>query len=130
MLGCENEAATRVLEVFERTPGVVDVDWTMEAPQLELRFRVDHARAAAAGASPMQLAQTLALAASGQTATLAAEPSAREGVAIVPRLARRDRAEAAALLALPVPTASGPQPLGRFVSLDSTARAPSRFRKV
>jgi multidrug efflux pump subunit AcrB len=123
------EAATRVLEVFEHTPGVVDVDWTMEAPQLELRFRVDHARAAAAGASPMQLAQTLMLATSGQAATLAAEPSAREGVAIVPRLARRDRAEAASLLALPVPTASGPQPLGRFVSVDSASRAPSRFRK-
>jgi multidrug efflux pump subunit AcrB len=40
------ETATRVKRVFEGTPGVVDVDWTVEAPQSRLAFRVERARAA------------------------------------------------------------------------------------
>ena len=39
-------AATRVKEVMEHTPGVVDVDWTVEAPQAKRSFRVDRVRAA------------------------------------------------------------------------------------
>jgi len=109
------EAARQVKAVFESTPGVVDVDWTVEAPQAKWRFRVDRVRAAEAGANVEQLSQTLALALSGQVAGLASAPTAREGIGIVPRL--------------PVATASGPQPLARFVTVDSTAQAPSRYRK-
>jgi multidrug efflux pump subunit AcrB len=38
-------AALRVKQVFETTPGVVDVDWTVESPQARLAFRIDRARA-------------------------------------------------------------------------------------
>src|SRR5690606_19823837 len=60
---------------------------------------------------------------------LASRPSSREGVAIVPRLPLVSRSSGEALLALPVATASGPQPLARFVTMDSTRREPARFRK-
>jgi multidrug efflux pump subunit AcrB len=123
------EAATRVKEVFETTPGVVDVDWTVEAPQRQLAFRVDRARAGLAGASVEQITQTLYLAQSGDVAGLASVPTAREGVAIVPRLALADRSSAEGLLALPVATPTGPQPLARFVTVDSARREPARFRK-
>ncbi|HLS47567.1 MAG TPA: efflux RND transporter permease subunit, partial [Gemmatimonadales bacterium] len=123
------EAARRVREVFESTSGVVDVDWTVEAPQRQLDFRVDRVRAAAAGASVEQIAQALALSQSGGVVGLASRPSSREGVAIVPRLPLVSRSSGEALLALPVATASGPQPLARFVTMDSTRREPARFRK-
>ena len=45
------EAAKAVKTVFEQTPGVVDVDWTVEAPQQKRTFRVDRVRAAESGAS-------------------------------------------------------------------------------
>ncbi|HEY9516743.1 MAG TPA: efflux RND transporter permease subunit, partial [Gemmatimonadaceae bacterium] len=45
------EAARRVKHVFDNTPGVVDVDWTVTAPQEKRVFRVDRVRAAEAGAS-------------------------------------------------------------------------------
>ena len=122
-------AARRVKAVFEATPGVVDVDWTVEAPQRQLGFRVDRARAAAAGASVEQITQAVFLAQSGTTVGLASVPTAREGVAIVPRLALEDRSSAEALLALPVATATGPQPLARFVSVDSGRRESARFRR-
>jgi len=122
-------AARRVKQVFESTPGVVDVDWTVEAPQTRLRFRVDRVRAAQAGASVDQIVQTVYLAEAGAPAGLAASATAREGVAIVPRLPLTSRSSAEALLALSMPTQNGSQPLGRFVRLDSTVQEGSRFRR-
>jgi len=90
---------------------------------------VDRVRAAEAGASVEQVAQSVALAVSGQPAGLAVSPTTREAVRIVPRLAEADRSSVARLLALPVPSATGPTPLARFVAAESTAQAPSRWRK-
>jgi multidrug efflux pump subunit AcrB len=123
------EAARRVRGVFDATPGVVDVDWTPEAPQAEFRLRLDRARAAASGVDLTQLTHTLRLAESGVVTGLASESGAREGLAIVPRLALEDRVGIEALLALPVATPSGPQPLGRFVTVDTGTRPQSRYRK-
>jgi len=123
------EAARRVKAVFEATPGVVDVDWTVEDPATRLALRVDRARAASAGANVEQIVRTVYLAQSGSLAGLVASATAREPVAIVPRLPLERRSSLAALLALPVPTASGPQPLGRFVAVDTTVRPMSLHRR-
>jgi multidrug efflux pump subunit AcrB len=123
------DAARKVKSVFERTPGVVDVDWSQEAAQPVLSLRIDRARAAAAGASVEQIAQTVYLAEAGRSTGITSDPRAREGIAIVPRLAVGDRSSAEALLALPIATATGPQPLARFVSVDTMRREPARFRR-
>jgi multidrug efflux pump subunit AcrB len=123
------ETARRVKQIFQQTPGVVDVDWSVEAPEARLAFRVDRERAARAGATVEQIVGTLALAQSGGPAGLVVRPGAREGVAIVPRLPLDRRSSAEALLTLPVPTAEGPVPLARFVRLDSTIREPARYRR-
>ncbi|HXW96222.1 MAG TPA: efflux RND transporter permease subunit, partial [Gemmatimonadales bacterium] len=123
------EAATRVKRVFESTPGVVDVDWTVEAPQRRLGFQVSQAVAAQAGATVEQIVQTVALAQAGATTGLAPSRTAREGVAIVTRLPLDRRSSAEAFLSLPVATATGPAPLGRFVSVDSGVREPARYRR-
>ncbi|HXV90149.1 MAG TPA: efflux RND transporter permease subunit [Gemmatimonadales bacterium] len=123
------ETARRVKEIFETTPGVVDVDWTVEAPQPKRTFRVDRVRAAQAGASVEQITQTLALALGGAPAGSASSPTAREPTAIVPRLALADRSTVEGLLALPVATATGPQPLARFVTVERGTRESVRVRK-
>jgi multidrug efflux pump subunit AcrB len=123
------ETARAVKRVFEATPGVVDVDWSVEAPEPRLALRVDRDRAGAAGASVQGIAETVQLAEAGAPSGLAALPAAREGVAIVPRLSLADRSSVEGLLALPVPTAAGPQPLARFVSVDTGVREPTRFRR-
>jgi len=123
------ETARRVKAVLEGTPGVVDVDWTIESPQARWQLSVDRVRAAEAGASVEQVAQSVALGVSGQPAGLAVSATTREAVSIVPRLAEADRSSVARLLALPVPSATGPTPLARFVVAESTAQAPSRWRK-
>ena len=123
------EAARQVMEVFETTPGVVDVDWTVEAPQQKRVFRVDRVRAAEAGASVEQITQTLYLALSGAPTGLASSSTAREGMAIVPRLPLEQRSSVDALLALPIATALGPQPLARFVTVLPDTRESGRIRK-
>jgi len=123
------EAARRVKQVFEQTPGVVDVDWTVEDPGTRLTLTVDRARAAAAGASVEQIAQTVYLAQSGAPVGLIASGTAPEGIAIVPRLPLERRSSLAALLAVNIATAAGPQPLARFVAVDSGARPMSRHRR-
>ncbi len=122
-------AATKVKAVMESTPGVVDVDWTVEAPQAKRAFRVDRVRAAEAGVTVEQVAQVLTMALSGADAGLASVPTSREGVSIVPRLGLANRSSVEALLAVPVATPRGPTPLGRFVTVESTTRSPLRMRK-
>ena len=123
------EAARQVKRVFESTPGVVDVDWTVTAPQERRVFRVDRVRAAEAGASVEQITGTLYLALSGAPSGVASSPTAREAVAIVPRLPIAERSSIDALLALPIATAAGPQPLARFVTVLPATREMSRVRK-
>jgi multidrug efflux pump subunit AcrB len=123
------EAALQVKHVFETTPGVVDVDWTVEAPQQKRTLLVDRARAAEAGASVEQITQTLYLALSGVDEGTVASPTAREGAAIVPRLPLDERSSVDALLALPIATATGPQPLARFVTVVPGTIESTRVRK-
>jgi multidrug efflux pump subunit AcrB len=122
-------AATRVKAIMERTPGVVDVDWSVEAPEQRRIFRVDRVRAAEAGVTVEQVAQVLTMALSGGQAGLASVAESREGVAIVPRLGLAGRSGVEQLLAVPVATPRGPTPLARFVTVDSATRAPVRMRK-
>jgi multidrug efflux pump subunit AcrB len=123
------EAARQVLHVFETTPGVVDVDWTVDAAQESRVFRVDRVRAAAAGASVDQITRTLYLALSGSASGTASSVTAREPISIVPRLPVEKRSSVEALLTLPIATATGPQPLARFVTVMPSTRESSRVRK-
>jgi len=119
-------AAERVRTVMESTPGVVDVDWSVEAPQARIALRIDRARAGGAGVSVEQITQVLAMGLAGAPVGQLTRPLASEPVAIVARLPLAERSSLGALLALPVATPSGPAPLGQFVQVDTTRRESSR----
>ncbi len=121
--------AAQVKRVMETTPGVVDVDWSVDAPGAARRFRVDRVRAAQDGASVEQIARSLMLALGGMPVTGASSEQAREGVAITPRLDVHGRSSEAALLAMPVATAFGPRPLARYVVVDSLTIESTRMRR-
>ncbi len=59
------EAALAVRNVLETTPGVVDVDWSVQAPQSERVFHVDAVEAGREGVDVERVARTLALGLSG-----------------------------------------------------------------
>ncbi len=123
------DAARKVKAAFEATAGVVDVDWTVESPSAQVAFRIDRAAAARAGADVPLLTQTVAMAVSGMPMGALQSATSREPVMVVPQLDIADRSSVQRLLTLPVTTAMGPQPLGRFVTVDSGERATSRHRK-
>ncbi len=74
--------AQAVREIMETTPGVVDIDWYVEAPRRKVNFEVDKSKAALHGLSDAEVAMALRLAAQGLDADLLHLPDEREDVMI------------------------------------------------
>jgi multidrug efflux pump subunit AcrB len=96
------ELAGRVKSVLERTPGVVDVDWYVAAPQPKTSLVVDEARAGAAGVSAAEVSAAVNMATEGRAVGLLHDSHAREDVPIVLRLPRTSQGSMAAVRALRV----------------------------
>jgi multidrug efflux pump subunit AcrB len=94
--------AGKVREVFRSTPGVVDVDWYVEASQPRVTYQVDQARAAAHGLGVGEVGQMLQLATQGLTISSARLPREREEVPVVLELGPAWHGSPQAPLALPV----------------------------
>jgi multidrug efflux pump subunit AcrB len=94
------ELAQQVKTIFERTPGVVDVDWYVEAPQPKIALVVDRTRASAAGLEAADVAAAVRLASDGARLGLLHDARAREDVAIMLRLPRSQRGSLDAVRAL------------------------------
>jgi multidrug efflux pump subunit AcrB len=91
------ELASQVKSVLERTPGVVDVDWYVAAPQPKTSLVVDDTRASAAGVSAAQVSAAVQMAMEGRTVGLLHDPHAREDVPVVVRLPRTVQGSMAAV---------------------------------
>jgi multidrug efflux pump subunit AcrB len=89
--GRRKEVAAQIKSIFEQTPGVVDTDWSVEAPHAKIALAVDGEKAAAAGLSPAAVAAVVRMAGSGESAGLLHDERAREDVPIVIRLPRAGR---------------------------------------
>ena len=81
--------ATRCSDIFKDTPGVVDVDWYVEADQPKDRFVIDKEKAALHGISAETISQTLRIAVGGESVDLLHLPREKEDVNIVLELPRR-----------------------------------------
>ena len=124
------DIARQVKEVFETTPGVVDIDWYVEDEMREIRFLVDKERAAVRGVSVQQAAQTLAVALNGYDAGLLHVESATEPVPINLRLPLADRSSVEALQDLYIYSQAGALiPLSDVVVTEETTIPKSRHRR-
>src|SRR5688572_15610905 len=85
------EVARWVRQVFEETPGVVDVDWYVEEEQPKWQLAVDDEKASGAGLSPVAVAAVVRMAGAGEAVGLLHDEAAREPVPIVLRLDRESR---------------------------------------
>ena len=83
--------AAEVKALFERTPGVVDTDWYVDAGQPKTSLVVDGEKAMAAGLAPADVATVVQLAGDGAVVGLLQVSDAREDVPIVLRLPRASR---------------------------------------
>ncbi|MBS0631684.1 MAG: efflux RND transporter permease subunit [Verrucomicrobia bacterium] len=125
--------AARVRDIFARTPGVVDLDWYVEAPQPKVRYVVDREKAALHGVSTDAIARTLQLAAAGLPAGLLHVEREREDVALLVELPPAARATPAALLDLRVRADLDPAaplvPLAELVHPETAVGERSLYRK-
>ena len=134
--------ARKVRDIFKSTPGVVDVDWYVEADQPKARFVIDKEKAALHGISAETISQTLRIAVGGQSVDLMHLPREKEDVNIMLELPRSSRTTPDELLALrvrsgdanalPEPGAAGTAPLiplRELVRIEETVTEKSIYHK-
>jgi hypothetical protein len=121
--------ATRA--IFDRTPGVVDVDWYVESPQPKQLLVVDKEKAALHGITADAVARTLRVAVAGESVGRLHVPRDQEDVDIVLDVPRWQRSEIADLLSIRLPDASGRAmvPLSELVRVESTLQDRSIYHK-
>ncbi|HVB32848.1 MAG TPA: efflux RND transporter permease subunit [Patescibacteria group bacterium] len=122
--------ARQVRRIFEQTPGVVDVDWLMNADQQKLDFQVEQDKAALRGISASDISQSTAIALGGEDVGLMHVPASRSDVPIHIQLSRASRSGEDALRGLYLNTSSGAMvPLGALVRVDTKTVDKDIYRK-
>ncbi|CAG0930559.1 hypothetical protein PLCT1_01418, partial [Planctomycetaceae bacterium] len=124
------ELASRIKEVFETTPGVVDVDWYVEEPQKKLLYEVDRTKASLSGVSAETIATTLRAAVSGVSAGLIHDERSKEPVEIFLRMPIEERAALSSLASIGVPSATGALvPLSGLVTVTGSTAERTIYHK-
>ena len=103
------DLARQVKEIFLKTPGVVDVNWFVAAPEEQLDYNIDPQQAALAGLSPGQIASDVAIGVHGRDVGLLHDSRSREDIPIRLRLARPDRSSQQAIGNFRLATPAGAQ---------------------
>ena len=133
--------ARHIIDIYRKTPGVVDVDWYIETEQRKVRFVVDKEKAALHGISAETISRTLKMAVGGEAVDLLHIPREKEDVSIVVQLPRSLRTTPEELLSLRVrsgdanalPEAGNPSsqlvPLREIVRLEDSVIDKSIYHK-
>lgn len=105
-----------IMERFEAHPSVVDVDWSLTAPQRELRFQVDEEQAALSGVHKGSIVQALRVGLAGSVVTALSAPESRTMVPVRVRLSEESRSGQNRLEQLHVASVTGSMvPIGELV---------------
>jgi multidrug efflux pump subunit AcrB len=120
-----NHLAGQIREIFEKTPGVVDVDWYVEDDMTKYSIKVDQEKAALHGISAEDVASTLRLASSGELAGLLHIDTEKEDIPIRVQVDRATRSNLDQLLALRVKAV----PLREIVTLTTGIEDKSIYHK-
>ncbi len=124
------EIARDIRDIFDKTPGVVDVDWYVEDDQPKFQFVVDKEKAALNGVSAEQIAATLKIAVDGMQVGLAHQTSEKEDLPIVLRLPRAERSSIQDLKQIKVAGTRGNLlPLGELVKVEEQTNDKSIYHK-
>jgi multidrug efflux pump subunit AcrB len=124
------QLASQIQQVFQQTPGVVDVDWYVEDPQTKYDLKVDLDKAALHGIAAADVTRTLQIGLGGADAGLLHDPLSREDIPVRVRLSRADRSGIQELANLKLPTPDGGQiALQEVTRLNQTTIDTSVYRK-
>lgn len=101
------EMAKKVREVYEKTPGVVDVDWVVSEPEPQFFLHVDKAKAALSGVTTEQVSHTVALALHGRAAGYLHTGTNREPIDVMVNVPVSQRSSVDALAEIRVHASDG-----------------------
>jgi multidrug efflux pump subunit AcrB len=118
--------AKDVRGVFEKTTGVVDVDWYVESERPKRRLTVDTDRAGAAGIGAADVMALARMAGGGTPAGLLHDPSSREPVPVMLRLPRASRGSSDGIAAFRFGDGAS---LGELVRVEDGVEEPSIYHK-
>ena len=119
----QRDVARQVKQVFQKTEGVVDVDWRVEADQTKYTFEVDKEKAMRAGVPTARITQTMQMALSGKDVTQLRLPEERQPVGVNLRMGQSDRSGLADLKNLRVQSqGGGAVPVADLVTVKKSVR--------
>lgn len=125
--------AESIKKIYLSSPGVVDVDWYVEADQPESRFLIDKEKAALSGISAETISKTLQIAVGGLSVDLLHDPRAKEDVDIILEVPESFSSRPDDLLALRVRPGDGnalPEPVANESSDSSKPPALIPLREI
>jgi len=113
------EIAHQIRDIFDKTSGVVDVDWYVEADHPKFRFVLDREKASLNGVTPEQVSNSLRMAVAGMGAGILHQETEKEDVVIYLRLPRDERSSVEDLKQIKVMGQRGNLiPLGELVRVE------------
>ncbi|MDF5724479.1 MAG: efflux RND transporter permease subunit [Rhizonema sp. PD37] len=124
------DLAQQIRQLYRKTPGIVDIDWSVEAPQTNYRLRIDREKATLNGISPDQISQALQISLSGRNVGLLHDEIAHEDVDINLRFDQASRTSLEDLKALNLKGVKGNLvPLSTLVQTETTTADYSIYHK-
>jgi multidrug efflux pump subunit AcrB len=115
---------------MQKMNGVTDVDWYVEERQPKIRILPDAVKAAQHGIAPVEIAQMIRLASSGESAGLLHAETAREDIPIQVRLDRASRSSIDQLTALKMRARDGQAvSLSQLVRIEETQSERAIYHK-
>jgi multidrug efflux pump subunit AcrB len=124
------EIARQIREIFEKTAGLVDVDWYLEDDQPKYGIRLDREKAALNNITDEDVARVLRLASAGNSVGLLHASDEKEDVPITVRLARASRSDLERLKSLKLRGRGGSLvALGEIARIESAIEDKSIYHK-
>ncbi len=122
--------ANEVQNILKNTPDVVDIDWMVEADQVEYDFNIDREKAMLNGIAPQQITHSLNMALSERPVTHLYDEAATEQVGIVVSLSEPERSKVSDIARVPIKSKRGNIiPVGDLVQIEEGVQDKSIYRK-
>ncbi|WP_282056382.1 efflux RND transporter permease subunit [Maribacter luteus] len=124
------DIANQVQNILKNTDDVVDVDWMVEADQVEYEFIIDKEKAMLYGVAPQQIAHTMNMALSERAVTNLYDEDATTQVGLILALDEKEKSTIGDIAQLKVKSQLGNMvTIGDLVAVQKSTRAKSIYRK-
>ncbi|RAJ14050.1 efflux RND transporter permease subunit [Arenibacter echinorum] len=124
------DIADQVQQILKNTPDVVDVDWMVEADQVEYEFIIDKEKAMLYGVAPVQIAHTMNMALSERAVTNLYDENASNQIGLILALEEKEKSTIQDIAQLKVKSQQGNMvPIADLVAIEQTTRAKTIYRK-